>query len=73
MVSHRDRRDVRHMLEGVVSPDGTAPEAKIPGYRVAGKTGTADRYDAKVGGYSGNTASFIGYRARRRPRRSSSP
>ena len=34
------------MLEGVVGKEGTAPEAKIAGYRVAGKTGTADRYDA---------------------------
>jgi cell division protein FtsI (penicillin-binding protein 3) len=52
---------VRDMLEGVVGKEGTAPEAKIPGYRVAGKTGTADRYDARVGGYSGKTASFIGF------------
>jgi cell division protein FtsI (penicillin-binding protein 3) len=49
------------MLEGVVGKEGTAPEAKIDGYRVAGKTGTADRYDARVGGYSGKTASFIGF------------
>lgn len=53
--------DVSKMLEGVVSPNGTAPQAQIPGYRVAGKTGTADRYDPAVGGYSGKTASFIGY------------
>ena len=49
------------MLEGVVGKEGTAPEAKIDGYRVAGKTGTADRYDSRTGGYSGKTASFIGF------------
>ena len=61
VVSHRTAADVSRMLEGVVSPEGTAEEAQIPGYRVAGKTGTADYYDARVGGYSGRTASFIGY------------
>jgi cell division protein FtsI (penicillin-binding protein 3) len=61
VVSHRTAADVSRMLEGVVSPDGTAEEAQIPGYRVAGKTGTAEYYDARVGGYSGRTASFIGY------------
>ena len=49
------------MSAASVSPNGTAPQAQIAGYRVAGKTGTADRYDPTVGGYSGKTASFIGY------------
>jgi cell division protein FtsI (penicillin-binding protein 3) len=61
VVSPETAKQVRDMLEGVVGKEGTAPEAKIPGYRVAGKTGTADRYDARVGGYSGKTASFIGF------------
>jgi cell division protein FtsI (penicillin-binding protein 3) len=61
VVSQRTANDVSRMLEGVVSPEGTAEEAQITGYRVAGKTGTADYYDAEVGRYSGRTASFIGY------------
>jgi len=61
VVSSKTAKEVRDMLEGVVGKEGTAPEAKIKGYRVAGKTGTADRYDARVGGYSGKTASFIGF------------
>lgn len=51
---------VRKMLSGVVSDKGTAAKASVPGYNVAGKTGTADLYDSKVGGYRGFTASFIG-------------
>ena len=35
--------------------------AQIPGYRVAGKTGTAERVDASCGCYRGYTASFIGF------------
>jgi cell division protein FtsI (penicillin-binding protein 3) len=48
------------MLEFVVGDGGTAKQAEIPGYRVAGKTGTADRV-ADNGRYSGKTASFIGF------------
>ena len=61
VVSADTAKKVNRMLEGVVSTEGTAPEARIPGYRVAGKTGTAERYDMKKGGYSGKTASFIGF------------
>jgi len=60
VVSAKAAKSVRMMLEKVVSPDGTAPGASIAGYRVGGKTGTANRFDASVGGYSGYTASFIG-------------
>jgi len=61
VVSKDTATKVSQMLEEVVGPHGTGLKAKIDGYRVAGKTGTADRYDAAVGGYSGFTASFIGY------------
>ena len=36
-------RELRHMLKGVVSDQGTAALAEIPGYSVAGKTGTAQK------------------------------
>lgn len=59
---------LRLMMESVVSPEGTAPSAAIPGYRVAGKTGTAMRYEARTGGYTGYTASFIGFAPADAPR-----
>jgi cell division protein FtsI (penicillin-binding protein 3) len=49
------------MMEEVTGENGTASAARIKGYRVAGKTGTADRYDEALGRYNGFTASFIGY------------
>ena len=59
---------LRIMMESVVSSHGTAPSAAIPGYRVAGKTGTANRYDQNTGRYSGYTASFIGFAPADAPR-----
>ena len=52
---------MRLMMESVVSENGTAPSAAISGYRVAGKTGTAQRIDDTCGCYRGYTASFIGF------------
>jgi len=60
VVSADTARKVRTMLQGVVSEAGTAPAAQIPGYKVAGKTGTAMRSDPTCGCYRGYTASFIG-------------
>lgn len=54
-------KTLRKMMESVVSPNGTAPTAAIEGYRVAGKTGTAERYNSNCNCYSGYTASFIGF------------
>jgi cell division protein FtsI (penicillin-binding protein 3) len=59
---------LRLMMENVVSAHGTAPSAAIPGYRVAGKTGTAMRYDSRTQRYSGYTASFIGFAPADSPR-----
>ena len=68
VVSESTARELRLMMESVVSPTGTAPSAAIPGYRVGGKTGTAWRYNDKTGGYSGYTASFIGFAPADAPR-----
>ncbi len=67
VVSAATATQMRLMMESVVGPDGTAPEAAIPGYRVAGKTGTAMRANG-TGGYSGYTASFIGFAPADAPR-----
>lgn len=48
------------MMESVVTKEGTAPQAAIPGYRVAGKTSTASRLDPRTGRYDGHTSSFVG-------------
>jgi cell division protein FtsI (penicillin-binding protein 3) len=62
VVSAATATKVADMLEAVTtSQRGTGTTAKIPGYRVSGKTGTANRYDEKKGTYNGYTASFIGF------------
>jgi cell division protein FtsI (penicillin-binding protein 3) len=60
-------RAVRKMLEMAAGPEGTAPQAQIPGYRVAGKTGTAHKI---VGGAYANkyVSSFIGFAPASKPR-----
>ena len=61
VISAETAQTMRLMMESVVSGNGTAPSAAIAGYRVAGKTGTAQRIDDTCGCYRGYTASFIGF------------
>ncbi len=61
VISPQAASTVSQMLEEVTTKKGTAPQAAIPGYRVAGKTGTADRIDPKTGRYSGKVATFVGF------------
>jgi cell division protein FtsI (penicillin-binding protein 3) len=58
---------VRRMLEMAVKPGGTAPKAQIPGYRVAGKTGTAHKLEGRS--YTNKyVASFVGFAPVSNPR-----
>ena len=54
---------LRQMLRGVLAPGGTASEVAIPGYHLAGKTGTANKVDPATGQYSTSeyVASFVGF------------
>jgi cell division protein FtsI/penicillin-binding protein 2 len=60
--------ELREMLEGVLAPGGTASEISVPGYTLAGKTGTAQK--AENGTYSETNfvASFIGFAPAQNPK-----
>jgi cell division protein FtsI (penicillin-binding protein 3) len=67
VISSEVAAQLRQMLEGVTNEGGTAKTAAIPGYRVAGKTGTAQR--VVDGRYDGSyTASFVGFAPADAPR-----
>jgi cell division protein FtsI (penicillin-binding protein 3) len=68
VISSATAQKVRAMLEMVVQPGGTAPQAQVVGYRVAGKTGTAHK--AENGGYAAHKyiSSFIGFAPASDPR-----
>ena len=70
VVSRDTAGKVSRMLEGVLAAGGTAQEASVPGYELAGKTGTAQKPDPKTGGYSEFKffSSFIGFAPARNPR-----
>ncbi|MBB6626347.1 penicillin-binding protein 2 [Nocardioides sp. KIGAM211] len=63
VVSPKAATGMAHMMERVVDPEvGVAPGAAVPGYRVAGKTGTAQRAGTDCGCYDGTfTVSFAGF------------
>jgi cell division protein FtsI (penicillin-binding protein 3) len=68
VVSVRTARSVRYMLREVVE-EGTGTTAQVPGYYIAGKTGTAAKPD-ETGGYSNHryVASFVGFVPVKQPR-----
>lgn len=70
VVSPETAKSVAMMLEGVAADGGTGTNASVEGYRVAGKTGTAQKVDPITKGYSASkrTASFIGFVPARKPR-----
>jgi cell division protein FtsI (penicillin-binding protein 3) len=70
VISAETAKTVAHMLEGVVDEGGTGTSAAVEGYRVAGKTGTAQKVDPATHGYSARkrTASFVGFVPLDRPR-----
>ncbi|HWF32956.1 MAG TPA: penicillin-binding protein 2 [Solirubrobacteraceae bacterium] len=63
VISSQTAASLRQMLEGVLAPGGTASEVSIPGYQLAGKTGTASKVDESTGEYSKSryVASFMGF------------
>lgn len=69
VVSEKTAKTLARMLESVVDDEeGTGTKARIPGYRVAGKTGTANRVDPATGRYHGYTSSFAGFAPADKPR-----
>jgi cell division protein FtsI (penicillin-binding protein 3) len=70
IISRHTSFQLRTMLEGAFAPGGTASEVAIPGYKLAGKTGTANKIDATTGEYSkaDYVASFIGFAPALHPR-----
>jgi cell division protein FtsI (penicillin-binding protein 3) len=52
VITPRTAKTVRTMLESVTLPGGTGTRAAVPGYRIAGKTGTAQQPDPRTGKYS---------------------
>jgi cell division protein FtsI (penicillin-binding protein 3) len=68
VISTRTAREIRAMLELAVQPGGTGPRARVVGWRVAGKTGTAHKQEN--GGYAPDKyiASFVGFAPASNPR-----
>jgi cell division protein FtsI (penicillin-binding protein 3) len=67
VISVATARAVRHMLELAVLPGGTAPQAQVAGYRVAGKTGTARKIEGHEYTHK-YVASFVGMAPASNPR-----
>ncbi len=68
VLSAQTARSMREMMETVVKPGGTAPKAQVAGYRVAGKTGTAQKVINGVYADGRYISSFIGLAPASNPR-----
>ncbi|MGZ3183589.1 MAG: peptidoglycan D,D-transpeptidase FtsI family protein [Telluria sp.] len=68
VISAKTAAEIRPMLESVVNPEGTAPLAQVPGYRVGGKTGTAQKVINGHYSQSHYVASFCGIAPMSNPR-----
>ena len=70
VLSEKTALATRIMLKGVLAPGGTASEASVQGYELAGKTGTANKVDETTGEYSESryVASFVGFAPAENPR-----
>jgi cell division protein FtsI/penicillin-binding protein 2 len=68
VISARTAAELRQMLEGVLAPGGTASEVSVPGYTLAGKTGTAQVAVNGVYSDSRFIASFVGFAPASNPR-----
>ena len=61
VISEKTASQVRKMLEGVLGPFGTAPEVEVPGYVLAGKTGTAQKVEDGTYSETAFIPSFVGF------------
>jgi cell division protein FtsI (penicillin-binding protein 3) len=70
VVSEQVARQVSRMMAAVTEEEGTGSRAAVPGFSVAGKTGTAQKVDPVTGGYSADkrVASFVGFVPAEAPR-----
>jgi cell division protein FtsI (penicillin-binding protein 3) len=70
VISAATAAKMTYMLQAVLSRHGTAPGAAVPGYLVAGKTGTAQRANPSCGCYTGGgyDTTFVGYAPADSPR-----
>jgi len=68
VISPKTAAQVRTMLESVVSPEGTASKAQVPGYRIGGKTGTAEKIVNGRYSRTDNIGYFVGIAPMSKPR-----
>ncbi len=70
VISKETSDQLKHMMELVVSKNGTAPKAALDGFKVAGKTGTAQKIDPRTKRYSNKkyVSIFVGFVPVKKPR-----